>query len=364
MPVASLSSSLAESRSTMRYEVFKSVLATLSATKLHYLISPSARGLGAILMINHVRPWEDRPFAPNRCYEITPEFLDRCLSVVKLRGYDLISLDAVPERLRDASSTRPFLAITLDGGYRDLLEFALPIFKRHNAPFTSFITPGFMQRTSTLWWVDLEMAIERLGAITITGHDFRFEAVCDTPQEKQRTFSKLIRMLRKGPEVRLQRVVSELALQAGVDTYATVNRVCMSSDDVTSLASEPLASIGAQTMTYPILAKHDYTFARREIGKSRQVLEDMLDRDVKHFSYPFGDRGSAGMRDFYLAASVGLESAVTKRPGVLFAEHAEYIYALPRLQLNGHFQNEGYFDVLLSGVPFLLYNRGRKLNVL
>ncbi|MBY0611731.1 MAG: polysaccharide deacetylase family protein [Beijerinckiaceae bacterium] len=348
----------------MRYEIFKFVLATLSATKLHYLMSPSARGLGAILMINHVRPWEERPFAPNRCFEITPEFLDRCLSVSKLRGYDLIALDDVPERLRDTASTRPFLAITVDGGYRDLVEFALPIFKRHKAPFTSFATPGFMQRTSMLWWVDLEMAIEKLGAITISGHDFRFEAVCNTPQEKQKAFTKLVRLLRKGPEAQLQRVVSELAQQAGVDTFANVNQLCMTSEEVKTLASEPLASIGAQTMTYPILAKHDYTFARREIGKSRQVLEDMLHRDVRHFSYPFGDRASASMRDFYLAASVGLESAVTKRPGVLFAEHAEYIYALPRLQLNGHFQNEGYFDVLLSGVPFALYNRGRKLNVL
>ena len=76
-----------------------------------------------------------------------------------------------------------------------------------------------------------------------------------------------------------------------------------------------------------------------------------------------GDPGSAGPRDFALAAEAGFESAVTTRPGHLLPEHAGHLHALPRVSLNGLHQNEAALRALLSGLPFWLRSRGRKLDV-
>ncbi len=54
---------------------------------------------------------------------------------------------------------------------------------------------------------------------------------------------------------------------------------------------------------------------------------------------------------------------MTTRPGMLFPEHAAHPTALPRVSLNGLWQDEAYLEVLLSGAPFALWNRGRRLNV-
>ena len=347
----------------MKYGFYKFCLSAMYATGVHYLASSSTRGAGVILMMTRVRPWEPKPFAPNRALEITPEFLDRVLSIVKLRGYDLIGLDDVPERLRDPAPSKPFVALTVDGAYRDLEEFALPVFKRHNAPFTVFVTTGFSQCTVPIWWIDLELAIGALSAIAMSGEDFHFEAVCDTPEAKDKVYERLCRMMRKWPEAKIHQIVAGLVAQANVDTFANQRLNCLSIDELKLLAQNPLATIGSQTLTHPKLAQRDYNFVRWEIGKSRAMIEDQMRRTARHFSFPFGDRRSAGMRDFYLAASAGYETAVTTRPGVLFPEHAEYLFGLPRLKLNGHFQSESHFEVLLSGLPFALYNRGRKLNV-
>ena len=60
---------------------------------------------------------------------------------------------------------------------------------------------------------------------------------------------------------------------------------------------------------------------------------------------------------------LGFETAVTTRPGVLFPEHRDHLTALPRVSLNGDYQTLRYLDLFLSGAPFLLYNRLRRVNV-
>jgi hypothetical protein len=53
---------------------------------------------------------------------------------------------------------------------------------------------------------------------------------------------------------------------------------------------------------------------------------------------------------------LGLETAVTTQKGLLYPEHAQELTALPRLSLNGDFQDIRYVKALLSGMPFALMN--------
>lgn len=122
-------------------------------------------------------------------------------------------------------------------------------------------------------------------------------------------------------------------------------------------------TIGAHTMTHPMLARHDADYARREIFDGKEILEREIGREVRHFAYPVGDPGSAGPREFALARDAGFASAVTTRPGMVFPEHAAHTTALPRLSVNGNHQSIAALDILLSGAPFMLVNRGRKLSV-
>ena len=72
----------------------------------------------------------------------------------------------------------------------------------------------------------------------------------------------------------------------------------------------------------------------------------------RHFAYPFGDASSAGEREFRLARELGFETATTTRKGLIFEHHQEYMTALPRISLNGDYQDIRLIDVLMSGVPF------------
>ena len=77
-----------------------------------------------------------------------------------------------------------------------------------------------------------------------------------------------------------------------------------------------------------------------------------MGRPCRHFSYPYGCAKSAGPREFRIAEELGIETAVTTQKGLLYPEHAHELTALPRLSLNGDFQDIRYVKALLSGVPF------------
>jgi peptidoglycan/xylan/chitin deacetylase (PgdA/CDA1 family) len=332
-------------------------------TGAHRLAAPFTQGLGAILMFHRVRPRVDDAFQPNRGLEIAPEFLSKLLQHLRLRRYDILSLDDILDRLRSGKGFEaPFVALTFDDGYRDFVEFALPILERNRAPFVAYITSGFADGSARLWWAELEEAIRRLDRIDITASGRRFVRDCRSDGEKTEAFAALYWLLRGGSEDELLRVAQELCARASVETRALTRSLCLDWGGLRDLSRHELATIGTHTATHPRLAKLDRSNARDEMAEGRAAVERELGVEARHFCYPVGDPASAGAREFGLAAELGFASAVTTRPGMIFPEHRDHPFALPRLSINGRHQSLEAVDVLLSGLPFALMNRGRRIN--
>jgi peptidoglycan/xylan/chitin deacetylase (PgdA/CDA1 family) len=346
-----------------RHRVFAAGFGVLAATGADRCLRFLARGRGVILMLHQVRPWRPREFAPNRVLEITPEFLDIVLTELRREGFDVIPLDAVPDRLRPGPAGRPFAVLTFDDGYRDNVEHAWPVLRRHNAPWTLFVTTDFADGRGRLWWVELEEAIARLERVVLPRNGELVDLPSRTTVEKQAVFEAVYRHLRAGPEDQLRTVTAGLAAQAGVNTRRLAVDLCLSWDEIQALAREPDVSIGAHSLSHPILAKCHAMTAMREVAESRALLERRLGRPVRHLAYPFGDPSAVGPREFRLARQAGYVTATTSRPAHVFPDHAAHLHALPRVSINGLFQNKTALRAILSGVPFWVWNRGRILTI-
>jgi peptidoglycan/xylan/chitin deacetylase (PgdA/CDA1 family) len=347
----------------LRQQLYAAAFQVIAATGADRWLRPAARGSGVILMFHHVRPAPPRDFAPNRLLEITPEFLDVTLAMLHSTGFDLIAMDDLPSRLQDGRDARPFAVLTFDDGYRDNVEHALPVLRRRAAPWTLFVTTDFADGKGRLWWLELERAVAGLDRLRVQLDGETIDLPCRTGAEKRAAFATVYWRLRAGPEERLRSVIARLCEAAGVDAGDLARDLCLGWDELRALATEPGVTIGAHTLTHPMLAKHDEAAARREIAASKSQIEERLGQPVRHFAYPVGDPTSAGPREFRLAREAGYATAVTTRPGHVFPEHAAHLHALPRVSVNGLFQSESALRSLLSGVPFLMFNHGRKLNI-
>jgi peptidoglycan/xylan/chitin deacetylase (PgdA/CDA1 family) len=349
--------------SRVKHRVLASGFRAIQASGADRWLEPAARGLGLILTFHHVSPDPVPAFAPNRLLSITPDFLELTLQELDARGFEVIGLDAVPDRLAEPGYGPPFAVLTFDDGYRDNVLHARPVLARHGVPWTMFVTSGFADQRGRLWWIELERAVARLDTVRIAVGARTVDLPARTPAEKTIAFEALYRDLRRGEEADLLARIAALCDQAGFAAGDVASDLCLTWDALRDLAGDPAVTIGAHTVSHPMLAKHDAATAAWEIAQGRDRIAAALGREVRHLSYPVGDPTSAGRREFDLARNLGFATAVTTRPGHLFAAHAGHLHALPRVSINGCHQSRAALAGLLSGVPFLAWNRGRRLNV-
>ncbi|MBV1701484.1 MAG: polysaccharide deacetylase family protein [Hyphomicrobiales bacterium] len=343
----------------LRDRVISAGFTAFAFSGLHRALARYTRGRGVILMFHHVRPWTGDGFAPNRLLEITPEFLDIVLGEVKAAGFEIQSMDAALTSLAQSPgrATAPFAVLSFDDGYRDNVEFALPVLERHKAPFIQYVTTGFADRSTSLWWRDLEAALRALPQLEGEASRLGNGQTNQTEAEKSRNFDAIYWKLRQTGEVNLRAAIRALAASAGVDPAAITEALCMDWAAICDLARHPLCTIGVHTRTHPMLAQIDAQEARSEMAQSRAEIESRIGSPARHLSYPVGDPTSAGAREFAMARELGFASAVTTRPGMILSAHQNRLHALPRLSINGKWQQASYVNVLLSGAPFALINR-------
>ena len=344
--------------SALKKTVIRAGLEGLYFSGAHLAMKPFVGGVGVILTLHHVRPRRIDTFQPNRCLEVSPAFFSKVIAKLRRSGLDLVSLDEMHRRLTERDFRRRFACITFDDGYRDLMQWAYPVLRKHNVPFALYVPTSFPDRIGELWWLALERVIaenSRIGLL-IDRQERRFD--CATPAEKRALFGELYWWLRgRETEDELRDVVRDLCLRYGVDMKAFCEELCMTWEEIATLARDPLVTIGAHTVNHVILKKTSDRVARSELEMGRAVIEAAIGVRPEHLAYPVGDRTSAGEREYRLAKELGFKTATTTNPGVLFPEHADQLMALPRISLNGEYQQMRYVRVLMSGAATAMWNR-------
>lgn len=347
----------------LRNTVIRAGLEALYFSGAHYLLRPIFAGVGAIFMLHHVRPSSDAPFQPNHHLEVEPEFLRAMLAHLRTLDVDIVTMDEAHARLSQRNFARRFACFTLDDGYRDNRDFALPVMREFDAPLTVYVASDFAEGTGRLWWIALERVIAKASSIEVPIGGIVTRLDTSTPAAKQAAFDRLHDWLRALPgEHDMQREITALCTQHDVDEGSIARELCMSWQELKAFADDPLVTIGAHTITHCNLARQSEQTAAFELATSRARIEQALQRPVLHLAYPYGDRIAAGPREFALARTAGFKTAVTTRPGMIFPESADHLTALQRVSLNGNYQDERIIPVLTSGAATAVWNGFRRID--
>jgi peptidoglycan/xylan/chitin deacetylase (PgdA/CDA1 family) len=204
------------------------------------------------------------------------------------RHFDLIG----PEDLAAAARERRgrHAMITFDDGYRDNYEVALPILASHGAHATFFVTTGFIDERRISWWDEISW-MARMAS-------------------RPETIDVLNKRYKSLPGDEAEHYLDCLAESSGIGRHGSADEMWMTWDMLRDIRDAGM-SIGAHTVTHPVLANQSRERQIWEVGTSKRRLEEELGGPVAAFSYPEGTpsafdavtRGALATHGFRLAFS-------------------------------------------------------------
>ena len=316
-------------------------------------------GAGVIMRFERVRPRKPERFQPLKSREITPKFLDRTIRALKRWKYDIVSMDEVCERAVAPVSPRRFVCLTFDGGYKDIIASAYPVLSKHVVPFTVYVPTAFPDGLGEAWWLALEEVIAREDRLSLVMDRQERRFNIRYRSEKYQLYEFLGGWMRTLAPPDLSTAIKDLCTRYSVDLAALSREASMDWDDLAKLAADPNVTIGSATVNYPVLSNLKDAAALREITMGRAVAQAALHRDVRHFVYPFGDRGAFRRHHVRMAAEAGFTSAASAISGVVEAEGKTNLHALPRIAWDGRQRSLRAMRVILSGITFPPVKRPR-----
>ena len=95
--------------------------------------------------------------------------------------------------------------------------------------------------------------------------------------------------------------------------YITLNYLDMkgyiTSEQLEILNEESLCTIGSHTISHPVLRTVSNSI--EEIVQSKQILENILKKEVHHFAYPYGGVKAVSLKNIWEAKKAGNKTAVS-----------------------------------------------------
>ncbi|HEB50144.1 MAG TPA: polysaccharide deacetylase [Desulfobulbus sp.] len=326
-------------------------------TRLHRLLCPFFRGMGLILVLHRVLPPTAGPrVMANARIEISPAFLDQLILFFRDRGYEIVSLDTVHERIcRGSKGAAPFVCFTFDDGYADALEVVQPIFSRHRAPFAVYLVTGFPDRVLIPWWYMLEDLVLRHDQVCFTWQERQHRYPTSTMEEREHAYTTIRQLLLAAPAEELGACLE--AIFSGTPIRAAAyEELMLSWQQVAALAADPLVTIGAHTVHHCNLRELAPDMVRREILASREAIEQHTGSQVRHFAYPFGSPAEVGRREVAIAGRCGFATCTMVNEGTIVAAHRNHLFSLPRVEVTGRYQDLTLVDMRRCGALSLLRN--------
>jgi peptidoglycan/xylan/chitin deacetylase (PgdA/CDA1 family) len=267
------------------------------------------RGLSTyqILAYHHVDDRADPFFGgiPTAVFRKQMEALAAHFNVLPLQDLlKLASADDLPPRA---------VAVTLDDGYRDSYLHAFPVFREFGLPATVFLATGGMEKQALLWHDIVFDAFRRTQAPAVSFCGIEYPL--GTLENKKAAQLLLRRYLRKVNVAERDSLIRDVTSQLGVGEPCGDFAQMISWQEAREMAEHNI-TIGAHTVTHPILTRIAPEQALEEIVHSKETIERHLQRDVTLFAYPNGQRDDFNESIKGAVQAAGFAGAVTTMEGI------------------------------------------------
>lgn len=287
---------------------------------------PGSRGGPVILMYHQIADLRHDQWA----LAVSPRnFAEQMQVLARLR--QPVSLAQLVDERGGAQNAQQ-VAVTFDDGYLDNLEQAKPVLEQHAVPATVFVVAAAVGLDREFWWDELDRLLldgQPLPAelrLRLAGRNHHWIMRPDqrsTPfftrrgATRTRLHHQLWRRLRALPAPEREEALASIRAWSGRSSAVRPDRRVMTATQVRQLADSELVEIGAHTASHPRLSALPYADQLADIVTSKRVLEEIIERPVTSFSYPFGGYLDVSGSTISAVRNAGFDRACTTRKGTI-----------------------------------------------
>jgi peptidoglycan/xylan/chitin deacetylase (PgdA/CDA1 family) len=237
------------------------------------------------------------------------------------------------------------VALTFDDGYVDNLVAGKPRLAAADIPATVFLATGYIDCPERFWWDELarlfllETGPQRF-EIVIRGKAMQFDFGTESPARedgstpaaqltrRQSALWCLRQALLLLEDEERRSVMTKIRFRfGGRDCRSRLGRA-MTGEEVRALVTDGLVTIGAHTVTHPVLVGLQPAARHREISGSKLSCEALIGGSVTGFAYPYGDF-DANARETVKATGFTFACSTRYGPAAVRSD----IFALPRIHV-------------------------------
>ena len=231
--------------------------------------------------------------------------------------------------------------LTCDDGLLNTLTDMLPIICEFSVPFLFFVTgASTSEEGSILWYEQLYLWLLQGGDNFCLQMPWREQTyIAKTIPQKHSLWQQLVRKLsaldttvREATldDVRIQIGISESWLAEYSHNEPWRRRFLMLKRSELQQLADAGMTIGAHTLSHPMLSQMSELLAWREISESRDQLAKTLESEVWAFAFPFGTPEAVNRRDAELAQRAGFTCAFMNTDSSLSHDK----FRLPRIHVS------------------------------
>ena len=205
-------------------------------------------------------------------------------------NFDVVSQDIIIDMYRsNFIPQKKTIAITFDDGYENNYTNAYPLLKKFNFPSTMYIIAQCIEDENKLAWFDYFDFIKN--DIDITKIDFGKLKTKVPPNKSQlRSLIKSLNIDKRN--ILFEELKKQVNLDAYTKKYSRNHWKLMNSKEVRFLFDSGLVEIGSHSYNHPNLGLINIDDAKKEIIRSKEMIESIIQAKVNSIAFPDGSYSS------------------------------------------------------------------------
>ena len=202
--------------------------------------------------------------------------------------------------------------VTFDDGYRDNFDIAFPILKELKIPAIFFIPTYNISERKVGWWDIVAYLFKNTSKRKFNFHNTDFEIT--DPKILTKLFIAELKSI-KTKEVENYIKELSIALEQPLPPSELQSSELMTWEQIITL-SENGMTIGSHSHDHSILSKQDSTTLRKQLKKSIEILELVINKDIKSIAYPVGGYDHFNSETMAVSKDIGFKLGFSYLTGI------------------------------------------------